>query len=94
MKNSPSISQVGAAITHFIHRHHLTLFTLTVVVSVSVAVFLLNGLISVSNSPVSTTPTTASFDKATIDKINSFSSADSGSDTFSLPSGRINPFVE
>jgi len=94
MKQSPSLSQLGDVITHFVQRFHLVIFTLTVVIGVSVAVFLLNGLIEASNKTEPATHAMPTLDQNTIDRINSFKKASDGQDSFSLPPGRINPFVE
>ena len=95
MKSSISIRQISDGIVNFIRRFHLLIYTLTVVIGVAVAVFQLNGLIT-EQSPAGNGGDTAasSFDKDTIDRINNFNTADSDEDTFSLPSGRINPLVD
>lgn len=95
MKSSISISQISNSIVHFISRFHVLIYTLTVVIGVAVAVFQLNGLIT-ERSPADNGggATAPSFDKDTIDRINNFNTASSGEDTFSLPSGRINPLVD
>ena len=46
MKSSISISQISDGIVHFIRRFHVLIYTLTVVIGVTVAVFQLNGLIT------------------------------------------------
>ena len=95
MKSSISISQISDGMVDFIRRFHLLIYTLTVVIGVAVAVFQLNGLIT-EQSPAGNGGDTAasSFDKETIDRINKFNTANSDQDTFSLPSGRINPLVD
>ena len=95
MKSSISISQISDGVVNFIRRFHLLIYTLTVVIGVAVAVFQLNGLIT-EQSPAGNGGDTAasSFDKDTIDRINNFNTANSDQDTFSLPSGRINPLVD
>lgn len=95
MKNSPSVGQLGEVISHFFRRYHMSIFLLTVVIGVSAAVLLLNGLLSKSNEMDPTVTTqSSSFDKKTIERIDNFSPAGAGKDDFSLPSGRTNPFVE
>ena len=95
MKSSISIGQILDGMVNFIRRFHLLIYTLTVVIGVAVAVFQLNGLIT-EQSPAGNGGDTAasSFDKDTIDRINNFNTANSDQDTFSLPSGRINPLVD
>ena len=94
MKNSPSVGQIGKSISKLFAKHHILLFTLTVVIGVSVAMFLLNGLIATSKESSVQTPAGTSFDKTTIEKIEEFSTSESRQDSFSLPAGRVNPFVE
>ena len=95
MKSSPSINELGGLIAKFFRRYHVMLYVLTVVIGVSAAVFLLNSLISQSNSTETTgTATNQAFDQATIKRIESFNTVNKNSDTFSLPPGRVNPFVE
>ena len=95
MKSSISIGQISDGIVNFIRRFHVLIYTLTVVIGVTVAVFQLNGLVA-EQSPAGNGGGTAasSFDKDTIDRINNFNTANSDQDTFSLPSGRINPLVD
>lgn len=94
MKQSPSLSQLGGAVAHFMQRFHLVIFTLTVVIGVSIAVFLLNSLIEASNRTEPAAHNMPTLDQKTIDRINSFKRASDGQDNFSLPPGRVNPFVE
>ena len=94
MKNSPDISQLGTIISHFFRRYHVLLFTLTVVVGVSVALLLLNGLLSASNETDETPVPQARFDEATIKKIDSFGSRTTAGKELQFPQGRTSPFVE
>ena len=95
MKNSLSLDQLPKAIASFFKRFHIVIYTLTIVIGVAVAVFLLNGLIAKSSTPDSSDASaTTSFDKETIERINNFNTSSSSNDTFTLPSGRINPLVE
>jgi len=93
-KQLPSANQLGQTILHFIRRYHVILFTLTVVVGVSVAVFLLNRLITESNTITQPPITVTQFDQETINKINSLNTASNNRSDFSLPPGRVNPFIE
>ena len=94
MKQSLSLGMIGPAIAHFLQRYHMVLYSLTVVIGVSVAIFLLNGLIDLSNESEPGEVSTTIFDKQTIDKLESFSSSDATSPGFNMPDGRTNPFVE
>lgn len=94
MKKSPSTGKIGSSIAHFLKRYHVVIFALTVVIGVSGAVFLLNGLITMSSEGEAQPPKPTSFDQKTIDRINEFSTVNDRRKEFSLPPGRINPFVE
>lgn len=95
MKNSPSVGDLGGIIAKFIRRHHIVIYSMTIVIGVSVAVFFLNNLIALSNSTDDSQPVSTSFDKTTIERIEALNMINSDSnDGFSLPAGRINPFVE
>lgn len=94
MKQSPSVNQIGPTLAHFMKRYHLAIFSLTVVVGVSAAMFLLNNLIVASNSEKPVSPnSTAIFDTETIEKVDNFSTSGENQE-FNLPPGRTNPFVE
>lgn len=93
-QSSPSVAQLGSAIVGFIKRHHIIIFTLTVVTGVSVAVLLLNNLLVLSNTPGSTPSNGFVFDQETINQIETFNSPSEEDGELSLPDGRYNPFVE
>ncbi len=91
----PSLAQIGEKIAHFFRRYHLIMFSLTIVISVTIAVFMLNNLLILSNaSQPDTTVSATKFDQATIDKINKFATSSESPQAFSLPAGRINPLVD
>lgn len=94
MKNSPDVSQLGAVLSRFFHRYHVILFSLTVVVGVSAALLLLNGLITASNASDDSVIQQQQFDKATIKKIEGFGSRTTTSKELQFPDGRTSPFVE
>ena len=95
MKNSISLAQFGHSIARFFHRYHVVLYSLTIVIGVSIAVFFLNNLISLSNTTDSNAaPKLLQFDATTIKQINKFTTSDKSDASFSLPAGRVNPFVE
>ena len=95
MKNSSSVNELGSIIARFVHRHHIILYAMTIVIGVSVAVFFLNDLISLSNATDSTAPSRTRFDEATIKRIERLNIVNVEEvDDFSLPAGRVNPFVE
>ena len=94
MKQSPSISHIGSIVSKIFSRYHVIIFSLTVVIGVSVAIFFLNGLISLSKESEPLNVTTTTFDEETIEKIENFSPSSEAKSNFSLPPGRTNPFVE
>lgn len=68
MKSSISISQIGALLTHFLHRFHVLVFVLTVVGGLSVATFMLNQTLS-SNTDIPNSQSTAVFDQKTMERV-------------------------
>lgn len=94
MKQSPSISQLGTLLARFAKKHHIVLFSLTVVIGVTIAVFLLNSLIILSSKDEPVTASSPKFDQETIDKISKLSEPGEEADDFFLPPGRTNPFVD
>ena len=95
MKNSPSVNELGTIIARFIRSHHIVLYAMTIVIGVSVAMFFLNSLIATSNATDDALPVVTRFDEATIERIEELNTVGANEqDTFSLPAGRTNPFVE
>lgn len=96
MKNSPSISEVGAILSRFLHRYHVIIYSLTIVIGIAAAVFFLSQLVTLSDTAADTKPQHHHIDKETVKQIEDYQSRHDSSvnDTFSLPAGRISPFVE
>lgn len=95
MKQSISLKTLATGMSSIFKRHHVVLFVLTVVVGVSVAMFLLYNLINTTtDKEVIATTSSAIFDEETIEKINKLAPSDSTHQELALPDGRINPFVE
>ncbi|OYW42533.1 hypothetical protein B7Z28_01450 [Candidatus Saccharibacteria bacterium 32-45-3] len=96
MKQQVSLSKFSAGFLNIFKRYHIVIYTLTVVAGVSVAIFMLNGILSgeavVADGATSTS--TPVFDQETIRRIDNFNTSTSTGDTFSLPSGRINPLAD
>lgn len=92
----PSIAQLGEMMGHFFRRYHVILFSLTIVISVSAAVMMLNNLLVISGASTGseTNIQASGFDQKTIDKIENFTTASDSPRPFSLPAGRVNPLVE
>ncbi len=91
MKNSPELDKLLSSISAFLRRYHVMLYVLTVVVGVSIAILMLNGLINSSKQTDHPFPEPARFDKQTIERIEGFTTPDKNT-KFKLPPGRINPF--
>ena len=95
MNNSPSVGQLGVILARFLPRYHITLYTMTIVIAVSVAIFLISSVTSSSDDVDAKVVETTKFDTNTIDRIKEYNSSSQAAKPFSLPgSGRINPFVE
>lgn len=95
MKSSFLLKLVTRAFSHFVSRFHVILYTLTIVAGVSIAVFMLNNLISISqNTDAVSTPSLTIAEEETMKRIDNFHISGSEQDNFSLPPGRVNPFVE
>lgn len=97
MKKSPSVQQLGETLGCFFRRYHVILFSLTIVIGVSAAVFMLNNLLVISARPTTegeASVPSISFDQETIKAIEEFSTSADSPEPFNLPSGRINPLVD
>lgn len=86
--------QLGKSIANLLHRYHVILFVIAAIGSLAVATFFLNNVI-ISSSASDEAQTYQGFDKNTIEKIDSFKTAEeqqaSGE---TAPKGKRNPFVE
>jgi len=85
------------AITNFLHRYHVILFSIFILGGLVFMVLSLNNIIiSSSKAGADYTPdgTTFSFDQTTIDRIDNLKSRDQAADGLDLSNGRSNPFVE
>lgn len=94
MNVSSAAIRLKDGLTHFISRFHVLIYTLTVVIGVSLALLLVVGTVSSSDTDEIQVPQAITFDKETIERIEQFNTAASSDDTFSVPSGRINPLTE
>jgi hypothetical protein len=91
-----SLDTIRKALTAFLRRFHITLFVLVVFGGLAIVVFMLNGIIVRSSDTSDYTPETpsASFDQATIDRIEELQTRDQTNGGLTLPPGRTNPFIE
>ena len=83
---------MSASIVAFFKRFHLVLSILLLAGSLTVAIFMLNSLIARSQQDGTPSGITR-FDTDTIDQINQLQTREDETN-FSLPNGRINPFIE
>jgi hypothetical protein len=91
-----SAAGIKRMIFTFLHRFHVMIFVIIVLGGVIVMVLLLNSIVlrsSESNGYTSDT-NNATFDQATIKRIDELKTRDQTSDQLDLSTGRTNPFVE
>ncbi|HEU5121482.1 MAG TPA: hypothetical protein VFT59_01440 [Candidatus Saccharimonadales bacterium] len=99
MKNinlSISPEAIKKALYSFMHRFHVVIFVVVALGGLAISVFILNAII-IKSSDTSQLPSqqvSAGFDQETIKKIEELKTRDQSGDTFNLPAGRTNPFVE
>lgn len=89
-------NDITHGITRILHRYHIVLFSVFVLGALIVAIYLLNQILATSDQANGYTAqsSNASFDTATITKINHLRTVQDPSVPLNLPAGRINPFVE
>ena len=92
---SLSPQAIKKQINRFLHRFHIVLFVIIVVGGSAIVVFMLNRIVvrSGENDGYTSDTNNASFDQATMKRIEELKTRDQNAQT-NLPSGRINPFVE
>lgn len=89
---SPAI--ITSALATFLRRYHIVIFTVIVIGSLAVAVYLVNNVIAASSIPSEQDTNSSGFDQKTIDALGQLSTSDDPS-PLELPTNqRINPFVE
>lgn len=91
-----SLKGISTGISRLLHRFHILLFSIFILGMLIVAVYLLNQLLITSDQANGYTAqaNNASFDTATINRLNQLHSVTDPSTPLSLPAGRINPFTE
>lgn len=97
MKNNP-LSKSLLPIIRIFRRFNVTIFIVTLVGGLVIAVFILTNILQVSTaidgSPGGVSNSQTSFDDATITRLNNLRSSSDTSGGQVLPSGRVNPFSE
>ena len=96
MEINISPDSIKKATVTFLHRFHVMIFTLVVLVGLIFIVYLLYNIVISSGNTDGLTPQTTSttFDQATIKRINELKSRDQSNDSLDFSQGRTNPFVE
>ena len=92
-----SLITIKKSLTTFLHRFHVMIFVVVVLGGTITMILLLNGIIvrsSDSDGYVAPNASNATFDQATIKKIEDLKTSDQGSGDLDLSNGRTNPFVE
>jgi predicted class III extradiol MEMO1 family dioxygenase len=86
---------INTAFTTFLRRFHVTVFAIIVVGGLAIVVFMLNTIIIRSADTSDYVPETpsATFDQATIDRIEDLKTRNQADSELDL-SGRTNPFIE
>ena len=92
MKSSPDPQLLAVTLTRFLHRYHAMVFVIVIIVGLALANFMINQ--AINEKPAEPLQqTTTSFDDATMEKIDQLNENSSQQTDFTLPSGRINPFI-
>ncbi|MDO4712357.1 MAG: hypothetical protein Q4B05_00370 [Candidatus Saccharibacteria bacterium] len=86
--------QLAKLFSRFLHRYHVVLYSLTIVIGVAIAVWMVSGVMGMSQQYDAITMPPATFDQATIDRLDTLSTSTNPVNNFSLPAGRTNPFAE
>jgi exopolysaccharide biosynthesis protein len=91
-----SLTSIKKATVTFLHRFHIMIFVIVVLVGLIFIVYLLYNIIISSTDTNGATPTATntSFDEATIKRINDLKTREQSGDDLDLSQGRTNPFVE
>jgi hypothetical protein len=92
IKVNLSTQAIKKSVVAFLHRFHVVIFVIVVLGGLAIIILLLNNIIVQSGQSNGYTPDTnnASFDQATIKKIEDLKNRDQSPPA----SGRTNPFVE
>lgn len=92
MKNF-SLPTTKSSIVAFLHRFHLVLFVVIVIGSLAYAILSVNRILEQSSQSDLTQAPSSQFDTDTIKRVDQLHTS-SEADSFTLPAGRTNPFVE
>lgn len=91
MKSSLNLSTITDALSHFLHRFHVVIFTLFVIGGLALATFMFYQTI-MSATVAELTTTNNGFDTKTIKAITNLRAKGEASKPLQKPAGRTNPF--
>lgn len=91
-----SLTAIRKTLTNFLERFHVVIFVVVILGGLTIVILLLNNVILTSSEAGDYVPdsNSASFDQATIDRIEQLKTRDEASDQLDLSHGRTNPFAE
>lgn len=92
-----SLLGIKKTITTILHRYHIVLFVVVIAGSLVIVVLLLNNIIVTSsnvNNGYTSSSNSATFDQATINRIEQLKTDTQGSTSINFSQGRTNPFIE
>lgn len=91
-----SFTSLKKTITNFFVRYHVVIFSVIVIGGLSVVVLILNSIITSASDTSNYVPagSSATFDEATIKRVNELKARSETGGNLTFPEGRINPFVE
>lgn len=96
MKKNVNIKSLFQSIYRAFSKYSLTIFIITLVGGLSLAVLILNSAIEKTSKPSYSSQSTdiTSFDQTTIDRVNQLIKSDNYKNNYQIPSGRVSPFAE
>ena len=91
-----SFATIRKMLTNFLERFHVVMFVVVILGGLTVVILLLNNVILTSSEAGDYVPNSnsASFDEATIKRIEQLKTRNEASDQLDLSHGRTNPFAE
>ncbi|MDN5275003.1 MAG: hypothetical protein JWP06_904 [Candidatus Saccharibacteria bacterium] len=91
-----SLTSIKKLIVAFLHRFHIMIFVVVVLLGMAFIIYLLYTIVisSTDTGNIPQTTTNTSFDKDTIKRINDLKTREESGNDLDLSQGRTNPFVE
>lgn len=92
---TPQLYSLKTSMSNILKLHHPVIFIAAILLSLSVAVYLLYGVLSLSDVDTSSSSgSTTAFDKKTADRISDLQVSSEKPEGLTFPEPRSNPFVE